>query len=102
MGGLIVGDLLKVLIEGLVVASFREVGLGEVGETFAVELVFEMFEGQGIVKDVRISVSCLPLFNGSGGRRAGESERSGDAGGDLYLNGVFVWRVGEFDGRLKL
>lgn len=51
VGGLIVGDLLEVGIEGGVKSSFGKVCLGVVGETFAVEFVLEVLESESIVQD---------------------------------------------------
>lgn len=52
MSGLVAGDLLQVAVEGRVKAGRRELFLGEVGQTLAVELVLEVLQGQGVVEDV--------------------------------------------------
>lgn len=56
VSGLIVGDLLHVGVEGLVEASRGEVRLSVVGETFSVELVLKVLEGQRIVENNSVDV----------------------------------------------
>ena len=51
---LVRGDFLEVGVEGGVETSSGEVALGEVGETFTVEFVLEMLQGEGIVEDVGV------------------------------------------------
>ncbi len=45
-------DGLNVFVKGLVVASSLELGFREVGEAFAVELVFKMLKSQRILQDI--------------------------------------------------
>ena len=52
--GLVRGDFLQVGIEGRVEAAGCEVGLGEVGQSFSVEGVFQVLEGESIVEDVGV------------------------------------------------
>ena len=54
MGRFVGGDLLQVGVEGGVEAGGGEGGFGEVGETGAVEGVFEVLEGEGVVEDVGV------------------------------------------------
>jgi hypothetical protein len=51
--GLILADLLQVVVEGSIVSGIRKITLGELGEAFTIEVVFEVLESQGIVKNVR-------------------------------------------------
>ena len=52
--GFIGGDLFQVGVEGRVEAAGCEVGLREVLETFLVEGVFEVLEGESIVENVGV------------------------------------------------
>ena len=52
--GFIAGDFFQVGVEGGIEAGGCKVGLGEVFQTFAVEGVFEVFEGEGVVEDVGV------------------------------------------------
>lgn len=58
MGGLVARNLLQVLVEGGREAGFGEGGSAVVGESLAVEGVFEVLEGEGVVEDV----DCLVEF----------------------------------------
>ena len=53
MGGLVGGDGHQVLVEGVGKTGGDEVGVGVVGESFTVELVFQVLEGESIVEDGR-------------------------------------------------
>lgn len=59
MGRLVGRDLLKVVVEGRVVAGCREVGLGEVPEDLTVEVVLQMLERQRVIKDLQCYGSAL-------------------------------------------
>lgn len=50
MSTLVCRNLLNITIEGGIITSFGEVILREVGEALAVECIFEMLQGQGIVE----------------------------------------------------
>ena len=78
MGGFIVGNLLKVLIDGVRETSCDEVGLGIVGETFTVELVLEVLEGEGVVEDVGISDASGTLDYRAGYDRGDSCESNKD------------------------
>ena len=54
MGLLIGGDLQQVVVKLLVESGSSELCLGVILETLAVEGVFEMFQGQGIVELMRV------------------------------------------------
>ena len=54
MGRLVRGDFLEVGVEGGVEAGGLEVGLGEIFEAVAVEGVFKVLEGEGVVEDVGV------------------------------------------------
>ena len=54
MRGFVGGDFFQVGVEGRVEAAGSEVGLREVLETFLVEGVFEVLEGEGVVEDVGV------------------------------------------------
>jgi hypothetical protein len=58
---LVPGDLgqARVGVGGL--AGGDEVALGELGETFAVEGCFEVFEGEGVVEDLDWERSLGPM-----------------------------------------
>ena len=51
MRRLVLGDGLQVAVEGGVEAGSGELGLGVVGQTFAVELVLEVLQGESVVQD---------------------------------------------------
>ena len=52
VGGFVGGDFHQVLVEGVGETGGEEVGVGVVGETFTVELVLQVLEGESIVEDV--------------------------------------------------
>lgn len=52
VGGLVRADLLEVLVEGGIVTSGRELGLGEVCKSLLVEGVLEVLKGERIVQDL--------------------------------------------------
>lgn len=52
MSNLIAGDDLQVCIEGCIIPSRRKLLFGEIGQTFTVELVLEMLEGESIVENI--------------------------------------------------
>lgn len=57
MNLLILGNDLDVVVNIGGETGLGEVVRGEVGKTITVELVLEVLEGQGVVKDVRVSDS---------------------------------------------
>lgn len=59
VGLLVVGNLLKVLVEGAVEAGLGELLLSEVGQTLTVKGVFKMLEGEGVVEDVGCNLSVF-------------------------------------------
>ena len=52
MGSLVVRNLTQVLVERVCETSGDEVGLGVVRQTFTVELVLEVIEGESVVEDL--------------------------------------------------
>jgi hypothetical protein len=57
VGGFVVGDLFRVVVEGVRECCFDAVSLGVIGETFAVELVLEVLEGESVVEDANSKMS---------------------------------------------
>jgi hypothetical protein len=57
VGSLIVGDFLQVVVEGVGKTSFDEIGLGVVGKTLTVELVFQMLKSECVVEDTDCRMS---------------------------------------------
>lgn len=64
--GFLKGDGFDVVVEGGVEAGRGEGGFGEVGQALAVEGVFEVFEGEGVVDDVDCAVSSVRLTESGG------------------------------------
>ena len=76
VGGFIAGNFLKVLIKRVRETSCDEVGLGIVGETFTVEFVLEVLEGEGVVEDVDIIDASSTLDYWAGYDRGGSCKSS--------------------------
>ena len=55
---LVRGNFLEVAIECCVEAGICEVALGEVGQTFSIEGVFEVLQGEGIVEYIGVGNLC--------------------------------------------
>lgn len=88
------GDFFQVGVEGRVEAAGCEVGLGEVFETFLVEGVFEVLEGEGIVEDVGVGYCWggLTDFLEEGATACGLDR--GFFEEDLARSGTHVWATG--------
>jgi len=56
VGGLVGGDGLQVLVEGVGETGSDEVGLGVVRKTLPVKLVLEVLKGKSVVEDVDYKV----------------------------------------------
>lgn len=56
LGGFVAGDVFQVVVEGVRECCFDVVSLGVVGETFAVELVLEVLEGESVVEDANFKM----------------------------------------------
>jgi hypothetical protein len=57
VGGLVVGDLLQVVEEGVYESGLDEVGLSVVDEAFTVEFVLEVLESESIVENADFKTS---------------------------------------------
>ena len=88
VGGFVRGDFLQVGVEGRVEARGRELGFREVLETFLVERVLEMLEGESIVEDVGVG-------DGGGGLTDLLQERAtaGTLEGDSSRKMARVWQL---------
>ena len=53
VGSLVGGHFHQVLVEWVWETGGDEVGVGVVGETFTVELVLQVLEGESVIEDVR-------------------------------------------------
>lgn len=63
VGHLVRGNFLQVFVEGRVEACVREVGLGEVVESFTVELVLQVLEGQRVLEDLCTESARIRVFD---------------------------------------
>lgn len=53
-------DLLEIVVEWIRIAGSDELGLGEVGKAFLIELALQILQGQGIVEDYD-KEACQPM-----------------------------------------
>lgn len=87
VGGLVLGNLLDVAVEGGIEAGGGEVGLREALKTIAVELVLEVLKGQGVVQDIAIIDSRSLLDRSGSGEASGGDERNGSLR-EMHYEGI--------------